>query len=66
MTLDPGAVQFYQNQCHQRISELIEKLTKDIPEDETSRIRAEIRCYRAVISWKPQIPSTDNGVSFFT
>ena len=65
MTLDLETAQWYQSQCHQRITELSETLTKDIPEEKTASIRAEIRCYRAVLSWKPQVPSTDNGVNFF-
>lgn len=62
--LDPATVRFYRDRCDQHISQLTEKLTQELSEEDTRKYRAQLKCYREVAKWKPEPLSTDTGVNF--
>lgn len=66
MILDAATVQFYRDHCDERVSQLREKLTQDLSDDDTRKYRALIRCFREVAGWKPEDLSTDSGVNFLS
>ena len=63
-SLDPETVEFYRAMARKAVNRLTDALRKDQPEEETKALRARIKAFEELVSWKPASEGTDPETRF--